>query len=48
VLSTAINPDGKSVIVGCGDGTIAMLALPKLNIIKFYKTYIDQQRLMEV
>jgi hypothetical protein len=34
VLSVAIDPKGKNVIVGCGDGTIALLALPKLNIIK--------------
>ncbi|KNC98884.1 uncharacterized protein SPPG_05851 [Spizellomyces punctatus DAOM BR117] len=34
VLSIALAPAHNCVVVGCGDGTIAALKLPKLNIIK--------------
>ncbi|KAJ3271455.1 Cilia- and flagella-associated protein 52 [Terramyces sp. JEL0728] len=34
ILSTAISPKSDSVIVGSGDGTIAVLGLPNLNIQK--------------
>ncbi|KAJ3000626.1 Cilia- and flagella-associated protein 52 [Globomyces sp. JEL0801] len=34
ILSAALSPKNDSVIVGCGDGTIATLGLPKLNILK--------------
>ncbi|KAJ3363885.1 Cilia- and flagella-associated protein 52 [Kappamyces sp. JEL0680] len=34
ILSVALSPSGDSVIVGSGDGTVAVLGLPKLNIVK--------------
>ncbi|KAJ3331476.1 Cilia- and flagella-associated protein 52 [Blyttiomyces sp. JEL0837] len=37
ILSVALSPKNDSVIVGCGDGTIAALRLPKLSIIKSMK-----------
>ncbi|KAJ3417382.1 Cilia- and flagella-associated protein 52 [Chytridiales sp. JEL 0842] len=37
ILSVALSPRNDLVIVGCGDGTIASLKLPKLNIIKSVK-----------
>ncbi|KAJ3312304.1 Cilia- and flagella-associated protein 52 [Boothiomyces sp. JEL0838] len=37
ILSTALSPNGDSVIAGCGDGTIAVLGLPNLNILKSTK-----------
>ncbi|KAI8902331.1 quinon protein alcohol dehydrogenase-like superfamily [Globomyces pollinis-pini] len=37
ILSAALSPKNDSVIVGCGDGTIATLGLPKLNILKSTK-----------
>ncbi|KAI9317353.1 quinon protein alcohol dehydrogenase-like superfamily [Zopfochytrium polystomum] len=37
VLSVALSPKNDSVIVGCGDGTVAVLSLPKLGILKSTK-----------
>eukprot|EP00842_Homolaphlyctis_polyrhiza_P004180 jgi/Hompol1/4763/HPOL_003861-RA len=37
ILSAALTPGGDAVIVGCGDGTIAKLKLPKLNILQSTK-----------
>lgn len=37
ILSAALNPKGDSVVVGCGDGTISILSLPKLRIVKSAK-----------
>lgn len=37
ILSAGLTPQGDAVIVGCGDGTIATLKLPKLSIIKSTK-----------
>ncbi|KAI8814379.1 quinon protein alcohol dehydrogenase-like superfamily [Cladochytrium replicatum] len=37
ILSVTISDKDDSVLVGCGDGTIAMLKLPKLNIVKSTK-----------
>ncbi|KAL2918632.1 hypothetical protein HK105_202033 [Polyrhizophydium stewartii] len=37
ILSAALSPQGDAVIAGCGDGTIAILKLPKLSIIKSTK-----------
>ncbi|KAJ1565137.1 Cilia- and flagella-associated protein 52 [Nowakowskiella sp. JEL0078] len=34
ILSVAINEKTETIIVGCGDGTVASLKLPKLNIVK--------------
>ena len=34
ILSVALAPKGDSIVIGSGDGTVAALALPKLNIIK--------------
>ncbi len=34
ILSVALSPKGDSVVIGSGDGTVALLGLPKLNIIK--------------
>lgn len=34
VLSVALTPKGDSLVIGSGDGTVALLGLPKLNIIK--------------
>ncbi|EGF78625.1 hypothetical protein BATDEDRAFT_26475 [Batrachochytrium dendrobatidis JAM81] len=39
ILSAALTPKGDEVIVGCGDGVIAKLSLPKLSIVK--KTKIN-------
>jgi hypothetical protein len=39
ILSVAISPRNDMVIVGCGDGNIAALKLPKLNIAKYYFNY---------
>jgi cilia- and flagella-associated protein 52 len=33
ILTTAISPNGELVAIGSGDGTIAILSLPKLNIL---------------
>ncbi|KAJ3300742.1 Cilia- and flagella-associated protein 52 [Borealophlyctis nickersoniae] len=37
ILSVSLSPKDGTVIVGCGDGTIAALKLPKLNIVKSAK-----------
>ncbi|KAJ3019711.1 Cilia- and flagella-associated protein 52 [Thoreauomyces humboldtii] len=37
IVSLALAPKHSSVIVGCGDGTIAALKLPRLNIVKSAK-----------
>jgi WD40 repeat protein len=37
ILASAISPKGDQVVIGSGDGTIAVLGLPKLNIIKSTK-----------
>jgi WD40 repeat protein len=37
IISACINPKGDAVIVGCGDGTLAELNFPKLNITKTSK-----------
>lgn len=35
IISAGLSPNNDTVIVGCGDGTIASLKLPKLNIVKY-------------
>lgn len=37
ILSAALSPKGDAVVVGCGDGTISVLSLPKLHISKSAK-----------
>ncbi|KAI8588611.1 WD40-repeat-containing domain protein [Geranomyces variabilis] len=37
IVSLALSPKHQSVMVGCGDGTIAALKLPRLNILKSAK-----------
>ncbi|KAI9207349.1 quinon protein alcohol dehydrogenase-like superfamily [Polychytrium aggregatum] len=37
VLSAALYKDDNMIVVGCGDGTIAALKLPKLNILRTVK-----------
>lgn len=39
ILSAAISPKCDSVVVGCGDGTISIMSLPKLQVLK--KAKID-------
>ena len=34
ILSVALHPSDDTIYVGCGDGTIANLNIPKMNIIK--------------
>lgn len=34
IISAALSPKNDTVIVGCGDGTIASLKLPKMSIVK--------------
>jgi hypothetical protein len=35
ILSVALTPKGDSIVIGSGDGTVAVLGLPKLNILKY-------------
>jgi hypothetical protein len=35
IVSAALSPTNETVIIGCGDGTIAALKLPKMNIVKY-------------
>jgi WD40 repeat protein len=37
IISVALTPKGDSVVVGCGDGTISILSLPNLRILKSTK-----------
>ncbi|KAI8622104.1 WD40-repeat-containing domain protein [Chytriomyces sp. MP71] len=37
ILSVAISPRNDTVVVGCGDGNISVMKLPKLNIVKSVK-----------
>ncbi|KAJ3226356.1 Cilia- and flagella-associated protein 52 [Clydaea vesicula] len=37
ILSVALHPTNPSVLVGCGDGTVSSLSIPKLNITKSAK-----------
>jgi hypothetical protein len=35
IISAALSPNNETVIIGCGDGTIAALKLPKMNILQY-------------
>ena len=47
VLSVALTPKGDALVIGSGDGTVALLGLPKLNIIKYF-TNLNNEYLIEI